>query len=67
MMGIYLNKSQHLWGIKISDIFVFIKKKEIIDKYFEDLLFVGAMQPTVINTKCQSQEMDNLFGWTGHR
>lgn len=33
---------------------------------FEDLLFVWAMQSAMINTKCRTQEIDHLFGWTGH-
>lgn len=48
-------------------IFSFLLKEEILDKYFEDLLFGWAMQPTMINTKCQTQEIENLFGWTGRR
>lgn len=47
--------------------FSFLLKKEILDKYFEDLLFVSAVQLTMINTKCKTQEVDNLFEWTGQR
>lgn len=41
MPGIYLKKSQHLWVIKISDIFIFIKRRATWQIFWGPTLWMG--------------------------